>query len=1070
MEDSTILQLCKYLKDSPDLLTDQTIGALTCLPTMFFSESLLKTTINNRYQINAPLHCGENENILNEITSSLIHNLNMLFDTFPFKDFFGPYTVHLHPKSSIPKLLKHTYSSMTYLLSILSHLRNRPEEILNIILFSDRKKSSYQIVEIRSIAKKVFSLVTIDEVLDKMFEQNQVVYNTLSSSNPLCNLVQEELSHLNDLMIHQSFSTTFRLPLWKLINVYCKTASIDNLRKLSTEKMMKTSMHRKEDWEKTNKAVSTYPTPTPILIWFLQISFVDDADEIRSFSSQQLGQALLSNSSRVLIAIFVKKEEFKTSMSCWKLLKSDFQLLILDRLFREIDKLLHKYCHIAQSQLSFTAIGTNFSNNNVYDKKASSSNGSSLTKLEETLQRQVSSVRSISALCEYADTKTHGGRFLLENCLIRLVRFWISPPLPSSFNPTFEGSEVSAHALTQNENNILSAVAFEELSRLHDEFSLRDVLMKNCKNTFIPALFCEILLPSTVSGQNSIDLQPKNIERSYRFLLTFIQKFLVETYELGPFWDVAHYADSLLPLVVPAQIIEKDYEALSVTVGFKAYLLTESKLSQRSKKSVFIESHLIGSVTKLAKNPAKIPGIITSMRDLNRHAKDFCSHKQIIGKIVVKLLLHHDRSPIIFFLRTVLQSSFSLKSILKMKADFVLKSLILKVSESVDDSTFDSNSNAMAALKKGALILKPDWRPRKFSMETDSDISKQLHSLEGIDALDIDISKSEAYDAAQNWVSSNFMLLYVNLVLDKWKKGDVKERIDSIRILYTIVKLLKPEESSQYLTQVMSMINVAMSFKSDSSESERSISLLRLLAISSLEQFVRVVLSHQPQLICSNLTAIVVSLFPSLVNEQNHENLYQSQSRIIATSLLENLVKGDIGDVVAPCFHEIPFLPQNSCLHQVRLSLKEKNVEVDKFLVFSQLTSDNQNGMSSRESLSSKSQVGEVTGKEKVNTFHGFQQQVAMSKRLRKLCNLIDHESTSVRKVVLDHITDLLRANRSLFHHILENEENSSTRFLTVIKRDILDETTLNTDELNNAEGDDEYIMKHAKNQQGEEK
>ena len=51
----------------------------------------------------------------------------------------------------------------------------------------------------------------------------------------------------------------------------------------------------------------------------------------------------------------------------------------------------------------------------------------------------------------------------------------ISPSLLSSFDPSFEGTEVSAHVSTQNENSILSAVAFDELSRLHNDFPLKDV-------------------------------------------------------------------------------------------------------------------------------------------------------------------------------------------------------------------------------------------------------------------------------------------------------------------------------------------------------------------------------------------------------------------------------------------------------------------------------------------------------------------------------------------------------------------------------------------------------------------
>ena len=46
---------------------------------------------------------------------------------------------------------------------------------------------------------------------------------------------------------------------------------------------------------------------------------------------------------------------------------------------------------------------------------------------------------------------------------------------------------------------------------------------------------------------------------------------------------------------------------------------------------------------------------------------------------------------------------------------------------------------------------------------------------------------------------------------------------------------------------------------------------------------------------------------------------------------------------------------------------------------------------------------------------------------------MMTHENIGVRKIVLHHLTNLLRANRSLFRQFIESEEVESMRFLTVV-------------------------------------
>lgn len=62
-------------------------------------------------------------------------------------------------------------------------------------------------------------------------------------------------------------------------------------------------------------------------------------------------------------------------------------------------------------------------------------------------------------------------------------------------------------------------------------------------------------------------------------------------------------------------------------------------------------------------------------------------------------------------------------------------------------------------------------------------------------------------------------------------------------------------------------------------------------------------------------------------------------------------------------------------------------------------------------------------------------QQGALRRRLLSLCSLTKHESVKVRSVVLENLVKLLKENRQLIRMLVESEEASSTRFLTVVKQ-----------------------------------
>jgi hypothetical protein len=208
------------------------------------------------------------------------------------------------------------------------------------------------------------------------------------------------------------------------------------------------------------------------------------------------------------------------------------------------------------------------------------------------------------------------------------------------------------------------------------------------------------------------------------------------------------------------------------------------------------------------------------------------------------------------------------------------------------------------------------------------------------------------------------------------------------------------------------------------------------------------VLKQNVKLIGANLSDIVVALFPvfeeSTYRKRNrHEQAsganeeksdpYQARSVEMALKLLACLVTGKVGKKLAPYFGEIPFLPSSPALDGVRSDLKRLGVDIDDLAVMTQSTTQGTQGhCTGRESIGSVGSEGEKS-RPKLSS----NAQAALRKRLGILSKLLSHENKQVRVAVLQHLTDLLRANRGLFLRLVESEESVSLRFLTVVSKDV---------------------------------
>jgi hypothetical protein len=100
-------------------------------------------------------------------------------------------------------------------------------------------------------------------------------------------------------------------------------------------------------------------------------------------------------------------------------------------------------------------------------------------------------------------------------------------------------------------------------------------------------------------------------------------------------------------------------------------------------------------------------------------------------------------------------------------------------------------------------------------------------------------------------------------------------------------------------------------------------------------------------------------------------------------------------------------------LQQVRKALARKGVILDDIILLSQLGHD-KNASTLNPELQSK-----------------FYSQMSVLSDL-----IAHHENKQVRKVVILHMTKLIRANRELFVNMIENESLASMQYLTVVHED----------------------------------
>lgn len=741
-------------------------------------------------------------------------------------------------------------------------------------------------------------------------------------------------------------------------------------------------------------------SPRRLVRYLVKVCFADPDQAIRDFASREFGACLAAQSWKNFMAVEAFDDEWQEFLSCITTTECHTSLRhivqkVAGRFFKEIDCALGDHCFLPVSQFP-CALGSA----NEVGKLHLTESPTSILGFRK------SAARALCSICQIMAPPTASHHVMLEQALIRVIRMWSDTAFGLNF--------------------ALPGICLAELVLLSRRFDLSINFQEDqCLPSFSPLLFRNLLLPSkhafNSSAAYSIEtVSPSDQERQFTFLSKALRIMFLpgawplkqaDSYHLNELEMAAIELclESCVPFVLSRFILDQDYNALRLVAGYKVYVLAQKRAEYKNRKrfstaslpegqaaGAFVggEEHFIMNIAK-----AKLWN-----RDLENKVQQLCLSPGLIERLIPLVFVHAGQSELKFFTNTVLQNKVTIRQLITSREQLLLKSFVLEIGRGIETSGMILKAMQMAAIAK----------------QTDSE---NWDVFVGCDPVTV-----------SDWITSHFMYLLVNVVQYKWGSKSVVQRIRSLRSLHTILKFLRSSEASQFMPQLMATVNSALAIEADESCDSQSLNTasLRLVAVQCLDKFVRLVTEQQWETLGQNLTLIVVSLVPIISDENDvprkRECKVKAECHRCAVSLLEWLSQGELGKKLAPYFAEIPFLPQSASLESMRAHLRSFGVDFDNLQVIKQ---DSDQEVANR---SVASEAGSITA-DSNSASTAAARQSALRRRLETVFSLLVNESASVRRVVLRHLADLLRANRDLFQALLENEKNMSMkRYLTVVK------------------------------------
>jgi len=763
-----------------------------------------------------------------------------------------------------------------------------------------------------------------------------------------------------------------RLLMWQSIAWLCNTTSPTDLRRFLVE--------RKTRRTEANSVGGI--DGQDLVLWLLEVAFTDPCSTVRDYASREIGKVLLAWDGEATAAFLADEAE-------WGFLTDhrDSQQhqhvsrRVLSRLFKTVDNLLTGYCSISPSQPS----GVDGCSKRIESDEM----------IDCILGYQRSAVRALLSICHAAVLQYQEHvRIFFEEAFERLLHMSSGPITPERLERT--GICIGELCVLQSKMGLMSDFV-DEYSRF---------------NTLMPVLISSIITPSTgitigapcrdfnvfTSGQR---------ERHYLLLSAIVNRFFPQVsrppkllVDSSPL-DVEQLIDASQSFVLSKYVVDEDYDALRLFTGFKLFVLAEKRSGEKLRLRSGPGSVDDLVVRPLATKTSKKPQWFTNLEE---HARHLCADKP---ERILPSAFIHGRSQITFFMRTVLRDRLPLKQMFKARGQLILKCLVTELGRSLDPGP------ALRAIKTAALARPPESSP-------DTGATKESTGEPG-------------HKAATEWVSSEFMYLLVNCVQFRWSSRPPAERLSSLRCLSALLTLLVPAESPQYISQIMATVNASIDEDAQISDNHQLQRCeLRLRAVQVMESFLNLVARHQWETLGQNLASIVVSLIPVLCHSDipglvGRSAFYLEESKKAAVELLEWLTRGQLGNNLASFFEEIPFLPSAEALDKVRASLRSYGVDFDNLQVETTPISQHDSSL-----------CGGDVASDYLSSSNGSQgqsarKQAALRKRLGTVCSFLSNENVSIRRVALQHLAALLRANRPTFHDVVDTEGvTSMKRYLTV--------------------------------------
>ena len=788
----------------------------------------------------------------------------------------------------------------------------------------------------------------------------------------------------------ETFDATKRLVTWSLLSQACQSTNVIDFHLPKTDR----------NAAYTDATTKPFLEKSTALVWLFEAPFVDPDPKVRRQIAPFLGKTLLRDGASLLGTLFangnerdllVRDENSRT--------KESTAATVISRTFHAIDTLMFKFCQVPQSQLSFTMACTSV---NEATNLSSSESSRINQQRETTVVFQYAAIQVLTSFCKNVDPSSYFGRLVFEYSFVRLLRFWTSTD-----------NNIRTGNASHDSKASISALAFHAIMGISKEKIPGQLLEQQGKEVYAPVLFVDLLFPCTtslVTESSDCDPMAREVRKDqYNMLFTFIASFLVKQPSLyrqlkepmldheSSIFEVSAFFGDAIRFIFPSLMLENDYDTLRLATGFNLFLLHQRKQIEKQ-----VEQYHVGPSDKLIGSPLgpiiKIRGVDASRSILEEQTKLLCLHPINIGMILPRLLASNiaDRrsSPLLFFLETVIKRTVQLKEMIQFESSKLLGNILweLSLDDEMEHDAVLAIRSAAAALDKDCLSGGPVCGGNEF-----------LNEL------------------ASRWVSVNFLSLTVNIVQQKWKFRSMQDRVRGLRCLKIMLLFLLPGEAPQFVPQMLATVNMAMS---DDSKNEPTASLLRLFAVQVLSQYLRLWAEDQSETLGQHLTTVVVSLFPVIPqSNSNSTNAPEWEAGKVAISLLEWLSSGALGEKLAVFFKDIPFLPQFTSLDKVRNSLQSFGVDFNNLfeMISAQEAQDHDVG-------------GSTDGEQKdAAIFDSVYAQKSLQRRIGVLCPLFEHESSSVRKVALQYLTNLLRANRFLFYKLIEIEEQSpAALFLTV--------------------------------------